>query len=109
MFLIFAIIFGIAYGGAMSLQALVVVELFGLHSGGVIIGTVVFAYTIGAACGSVISGYLFDMMGSYGYSFGVANILSIIAFVLSMMVVIPPKKVMSYHQRTYRGRSGCGG
>lgn len=88
-FLVFATLFGIAYGGAISLQALIVTEFFGLHSGGVIIGVVIFAYTVGAAAGPVLSGYLFDLTGGYSIAFWVASILAIISFLLSLLLRIP--------------------
>ena len=91
MLYLFGALFGTAYGGVMSLQALAVAELFGLRAVGVILGTVAFAYTIGAAIGPVISGYMFDIINSYSPVFWVATALAAVAFVLSLLIQMPAK------------------
>lgn len=91
MLYLFGALFGIAYGGVISLQALAVAELFGLRAVGVILGTITFAYTIGAAVGPVISGYLFDIMKSYNPVFWIAAALAVVAFLLSLFIKMPAK------------------
>jgi len=91
MLYLFGALFGTAYGGVISLQALAVAELFGLRSVGVILGTITFAYTIGAAVGPVISGYIFDIMKSYNPVFWVAAALAVVALFLSLFVKMPGK------------------
>lgn len=91
MLYLFGALFGTAYGGVISLQALAVAELFGLQSVGVILGAITFTYTIGAAVGPVISGYLFDIMKSYNPVFWVAAALALVAFVLSFFIKMPGK------------------
>jgi len=91
MLYLFGALFGTAYGGVISLQALAVAELFGLQSVGVILGAITFTYAIGAAVGPVISGYLFDIMKSYNPVFWVAAALALVAFVLSLFIKMPGK------------------
>ncbi|MDP2917177.1 MAG: MFS transporter [Dehalococcoidia bacterium] len=71
----FAIAFGFSYGGIMTLQSLLAAELFGLSSLGLIVGCVSFIYTIGSATGPVLSGYIFDVTGSYKVAFLICAIL----------------------------------
>lgn len=64
-FYVFAIAFGLAYGGIIPLATLVPSELFGTRSLGVIIGALMLYSTIGGAGGSPFAGYVFDVTGSY--------------------------------------------
>ena len=82
----FAIIFGFAYGGLVALMSLVVAELFGLSSHGVILGSVVFISAIGEAIGPVLAGAIFDIIRSYGPAFLVCAVVSIIGLVLTLLL-----------------------
>jgi MFS family permease len=75
----FAFGFGFAYGGIMTLQSVLSAELFGLGSLGLILGSVTFVYTIGSAVGPLLSGYIFDVTGSYSIAFSVCTILDVVA------------------------------
>ena len=79
---IFAIIFSLGYGGFVALQSPMVAELFGLGSHGVIMGSVAFGSTIGGAVGPVLSGYLFDVTGSYSQAFLLCATLAVIGLIL---------------------------
>ena len=68
-FYVFAIAFGLAYGGVIPLASLVPAELFGTKSLGVIIGALMLYSTIGGAGGSPFAGYVFDATDSSGRSF----------------------------------------
>ena len=83
MLYLFGIAFGFAYGGTMTLQPLLAAELFGLSSLGVILGSVTFVYTIGGATGSVVSGHIFDITGSYSLAFLTCAVLAVIALILT--------------------------
>jgi MFS family permease len=84
MFYLFATIFGFAYGGYGPLISLVVADLFGLSSLGVILGVVTFSITIGAAVGPTLAGKIFDITGSYQTAFLVCIALSIIAITVAL-------------------------
>jgi MFS family permease len=88
---LFAALFGIASGGVISLQALAAGELFGLRSLGIILGPIAFLYTIGGAVGAVISGYIFDLVGSYRPAFWITEGISILAFALTYLLQMPGK------------------
>jgi MFS family permease len=86
---LFGILFGIASGAVISLQALAAGDLFGLRALGIILGTVAFLYTIGGAVGAIISGYIFDVAGSYRLAFWIAEGISVLAFALTYLLHLP--------------------
>lgn len=81
---LFAVVFGLAYGGNATSQSPLVAILFGLRSHGVIMGTVNNGFTIGATLGPVASGSLFDRVGDYGVAF---LIIAAVAFSGLMMTL----------------------
>ena len=83
MFYVFGILFGITYGTIMALQTPAAARLFGLHSLGIILGTITFSYTVGGALGPVVSGYIYDLIGGYRPAFILAVFIATIAFILS--------------------------
>ncbi|MBW1998457.1 MAG: MFS transporter [Deltaproteobacteria bacterium] len=80
---VFGFLFGTSYGGIMSLQALAVAEIFGLAAVGQILGAVVFHYTIGASIGPLVTGYVFDLYGSYSPAFWTAATFSGLSLLLT--------------------------
>ena len=86
MFYLFAVVFGFAYGGYQPSISLVVVDLFGLRSLGVILGTVTCCITVGASVGPALAGRIFDITGSYQQAFLVCAALSMIAIVLALLL-----------------------
>ena len=86
MLYLFAGIFGFAYGGMQVLFSPIVAELFGLSSHGVILAMVGFAGAIGAAVGSALAGYIFDITNSYSLAFLICVIIAIVGFVLTLLL-----------------------
>jgi len=86
MFYLFAVVFGFGYGGYSPLLSLMVAELFGLSSLGVILGAVTFSITIGAAIGPTLAGRIFDITSSYQPAFLVCTGFSIIAIILALFL-----------------------
>jgi len=78
-FYLFAIGFGLAYGGVLPLYAVVTRELFGMRRFGTIYGMHSFATSIGMGGGGIVGGYLFDFSGSYFVPFMTSTVLGIIA------------------------------
>jgi sugar phosphate permease len=62
---IYVITFGFAMGGVIVLLPLLVGHFFGLSSFGVILGTLSMTQALGGSLGSVLSGLVYDWMGSY--------------------------------------------
>jgi len=86
MFYAFAIIFGFAYGGCVSGEAPLIAELFGLSSHGVLLGVGSFIFTIGAAIGPLLAGYIFDASSSYQQAFLICGIVAILGLILTAFV-----------------------
>lgn len=86
---IFAALFGISYGGIMSLQSLVTARLFGLRAVGVLMGVITLLYTIGCAVGPTVTGYIFDVTGSYSLAFWIATGIALLACILAIIIKMP--------------------
>jgi MFS family permease len=87
MFYVFAVIFGLSYGGFTLLIPVVTAELFGLASIGVIIGGITFLTTIGDAVGAPVTGSIFDITGSYRIAFLICIAICATAVILSLVLL----------------------
>jgi MFS family permease len=67
-FALFAIVFGLSYGGIVSLLPPICSDLFGLRSVSGIIGLLYTGAAFGSLLGPVAAGALFDLTGHYGWS-----------------------------------------
>ena len=86
MLYLFAVIYGVAYGGESALRPLMVAELFGLSSHGVTHGVVLVNIAIGGAIGPLLAGRIADTYGSYSLIFKICVVLGIIAFILTLFI-----------------------
>ena len=91
-FYLFAVIFGFAYGGGVSLISPFVADIFGLGSHGIILGSVFYGMSIGGFAGPTLSGYIFDTTGSYQLTFLIGGILSIIGLIIILLLKPLSKK-----------------
>ncbi|MFC1913061.1 MFS transporter [Chloroflexota bacterium] len=82
----FAIVFGFAFGGYGALISLLAADLFGLKSLGVILGSINFTITIGAAIGPAVAGLIFDISGSYQPAFLACTALSLISIISALLL-----------------------
>ena len=87
MLYIFAVIFGVGYGGIVPLLTIISAELFGLGSLGMILAALMFCGTIGGALGAPLAGSLFDITGSYGLAFLICVIICALAIILSLILL----------------------
>ena len=87
MFYVFAVVFGLAWGGVAPLLTLVLAELFGLKFLGAIFGVGMFVSTLGGALGAPFAGYIFDVTGSYSPAFSTSVALAALAIVLSLVLL----------------------
>jgi len=83
---LFAVVFGLAYGGLVPLSSPMVAELFGLRSHGVILGIITFCATIGGAVGPVVAGYIFDIRESYQLAFVVSGTVAAAVAILALLL-----------------------
>jgi MFS family permease len=79
---LFAILFGIGNGGLIASQALVVADLFGFRAHGVILGVLMFSIAFGSSIGSIMTGRIFDVTGSYQLAFSILIGVSIVSLIL---------------------------
>ena len=86
MLYLFAVVFGFAYGGVISLQSPLIAELFGLRSHGVIFGVIFFGGTIGGAIGPILAGHIFDITSSYQLAFLICGAIAITAIILTSLL-----------------------
>jgi len=86
MLYLFAPTYGFAYGALMAMMVLTAAMMFGLPALGVIIGVISFMYSLGGAAGPAMSGYLFDITGSYNAAFLVCAMLA--ALGLGMAIIL---------------------
>ena len=92
MLYVFALVFGFAHGGLSAANSPLVAGLFGLRSHGLIYGVVHIGFTIGAAIGPYVTGYIFDITGSYKMAFLVCMVVGAIGIVTAA-VLRPTKKL----------------
>lgn len=86
MLYLFAITFGFAYGGMTALQSLILAELFGLSSLGIMVGIISFSALVAGMIGPILAGHLFDITGSYQLSFLVSTVVSVAAVMIALFL-----------------------
>lgn len=72
MFYIFAAVFGFFFGGISTSTTAMVGDIFGLHSIGVIMGTLSACWSLGAAIGPFIGGLVYDKWSNYSVAFSIS-------------------------------------
>jgi len=97
MLYVFAAVFGIGYGGVITLPAAVTAELFGLKYLSMIFASLALFGTIGTALGPILAGSLFDIAGNYVLAFLICATLSALSVLLNLIL---PKNVERSSLRT---------
>jgi MFS family permease len=87
-----AVFFGVAYGGAMPLYALVAREFFGERVVGTTFGGILFISCIGMGLGAYGGGFLYDHLGTY-WSLHLASTVVAAGAVAVAMALRPPGRV----------------
>jgi MFS family permease len=83
---LFTVTFGIMQGGMGAAESPLVAEIFGLKSHGFIYGFVGFGFTIGAALGPWLAGYMFDVMESYKMAFAICAAFGLMGFICTIFI-----------------------
>ena len=83
---IFAIVFGIGYGGYVSMIAPIIAEYFGTARIGSLLGIFMSSIAIGAFFGPWLMGQAFDTWGSYDIPIIVSGLLGLVATAAAMMM-----------------------
>jgi MFS family permease len=84
--LIVAAIGGIGMSGSLAMTSALTGDIFGRFSVGSIFGLIFLAHQMGAALGSWLGGFLFDVTGGYGAAFGLAATVLLLAAILSLAI-----------------------
>lgn len=84
MLYVFAILFGIAYGGLSPSVTAMISDSFGTRHIGSIMGILDIGWVIGAAAGPALAGYIFDVTGKYFLAF---LFLAIAALILAILII----------------------
>lgn len=85
---VFAVVFGLGYGGSFTMIQLTCVECFGQRSLGKLLGIIIFVDSLGAALGTALSGQLKASSGSYFVPFVAVTGVALVA-ILSVSLVRP--------------------
>ncbi len=85
----FAIVYGFSHGGLFTVVSPTVAEYFGMRAHGVIFGAIVFFGTIGGSSMPVITGMIFDKLGSYDIAFGLLATMAALSLVLATLLGKP--------------------
>jgi len=86
MLVLYAIADGFARGGNYAVISPLVAELFGTRAHGALFGLATFVGTIGGALGPVLSGRLFDLLGTYQVAFAILSGLIAAGFALTLLI-----------------------
>jgi MFS family permease len=86
MLYLFAIVFGLALGSMGTSESPLIAKLFGLGSHGLIYGVIGLGFAAGGAIGPVMTGYIFDITGSYQLAFLICAALGIGGLILMAML-----------------------
>ena len=84
-----AAIFGVAYGSAMPLYAVITREYFGERGVGTAYGFIFFISCIGMGLGSYAGGAIHDTLGTYAWLFVASGLIGGMAFVLATSLRAP--------------------
>ncbi len=86
-FYLFAVLFGLAFGGIVPLQTIVPAELFGIKFLGAIMGGLMLLGTTGGALGPPLAGSIFDITRSYSLAFIICIILGGVSVLLNLILL----------------------
>jgi MFS family permease len=90
MFYVFGLLFGYSWGGMGAVVTLLIGDIFGIRSLGLIMGTIAVGWNFGAAIGPSFCGMVYDATRSYSVAFIMAACAMTLATIFSM--VIRPQK-----------------
>jgi MFS transporter, OFA family, oxalate/formate antiporter len=80
----FAVLFGVGYGGYVSMIAPILAEYFGVLKIGSLLGCFMSSIAIGGSLGPWLAGYAFDVMGNYDLPILCVGLLGLLAAILAM-------------------------
>jgi MFS family permease len=84
--LVLALLGGTSMSGSLAMTSALAADIFGRFSVGTIFGTIFLVHQTGAAVGSWLGGFLFELSGGYGLAFSTACIQLLAGAVLSLTI-----------------------
>jgi MFS family permease len=102
MFYVFAVIYGLAYGGIDPPVIALVGDVFGLNKVGAIMGILMIGWGMGSATGPYFSGLIFDHMGGYQLAFLTGGLIMVLAAICNLGLktgVVPTTERCSVSRR----------
>jgi len=91
MLFLFAVLYGVAYGGFLTQVPRFIVELFGKKSMGGIMSIKNVIITIGPALGPVLGAFIYDRTGSYSMAFTIGGLSIFMGFAFILLLKLPEK------------------
>ena len=86
MLYLFGAVLGFGLGGFVPAHSIMIANLFGLGSHGVLMGVTMLSVTIGLGIGSFFAGKIFDIMGNYSLAFLAGGVAMVIALILTVLL-----------------------
>ena len=93
LFLLFAILFGLSWGGLSNLITALISDIFGTRSLGIIMAFISIGWTLGAALGPFIGGLSYDLSGSYFISFAIGAVIMLISTAVIAFIRLPEQQI----------------
>jgi MFS family permease len=94
-FYIFAVLFGVAYGGEVTQIPLVISRFFGTRVMATLMGVVLFVTGFGGAAGPWIAGKIYDVTASYNWAFIIGALASALCIVMVGLLKRQEKQIKS--------------
>lgn len=85
-FYLFAVVYGLAYGGLSLTVVALVGDIFGLRNMGIIMGILNIAWGVGSAVGPFIGGFIFDATNSYATAFLLGTLTLLLTALLLALI-----------------------
>ena len=82
---VFALVFGLGYGGIFNATPTIVFEYFGPHGVGAVMGMFLVFFGLGTASGGLLAGYLFDRTHRYAVPFSLDLALAGVGLLLLLV------------------------
>jgi MFS family permease len=86
MLYLFAAIYGFNHGGFFALISPLVAALFGTRSQGTLLGVVIFSGTFVGGISPILTGWMFDITGSYQQAFLILLLTAIMGLILTIRI-----------------------
>jgi len=84
--LLIALLGGVSMSGSLAMTSALTADIFGRFSVGSVFGAIFLVHQVGAAAGSWLGGFLFELTGGYGAAFTVASAQLLVGAALSITV-----------------------